>query len=38
MTAREKVLAALVVSCFTEAIRVFLHALLPVIIKSLLGL
>jgi len=37
VTAREKVLAALVVFCFTEAIRLFLHDLLPVLVKSLLG-
>jgi hypothetical protein len=38
VTAREKVLVALVVFCFTEAIRVLLHDLLPVIVASLLGL
>ena len=37
MTAREKVLVALAVFCFTEAIRVLLHNLLPVLVKGLLG-
>lgn len=37
MSVKEKVLVALTVFCFTEAIRLFLHNLLPVAVKIVLG-
>jgi len=37
LSAREKVLVALTVFCFTEAIRLVLHQLLPEVLKLLLG-
>lgn len=37
VTAEEKVLVALVVVCFTEAIRIILYGLLPLVAEGLLG-
>jgi hypothetical protein len=37
VSVKEKVLVALTVFCFTEAIRLFLHNLLPVAVKLLMG-
>jgi hypothetical protein len=37
VSGKEKVLVALTIFCFTEAIRLFLHNLLPVAVRYLLG-
>jgi hypothetical protein len=38
VSAKEKVLAALCIAAFTEALKLFLHDLLPVLVRLLLAL